>query len=194
MVDTVPYEIVSYSDGFSLSFDEAYPINQLATLTVNFEGKTYYYDMSPTESFLPSGGTLATTVPQLVGNRLFAFILRAIDGTYYKESEILSTVGVCYYVISDITNDFGFPYYYKITKSDIPPDIKNPYTGGVDFNLEGDDIYLLYNFGSSLVNSSSFLGSLLNYKIGGYNLLGLLFGGGFLVYVGWSVVKWVIPV
>lgn len=145
------------------------------------------------DSVMPSGGTLATALPQLVGKRLFAFILRAIDETYYRESEVLANIGVCYYVITDYTNDFGLPYYYKLTKSDIPTDIKNPYTGGITISLEGDDIYWLYNFGSSLVSSSSFLGSLLNFNIGSYNLLGLLFGSGFIVYLGWVVVKWVVP-
>lgn len=193
MIDYVPTEIVAYADDFPLTFDEAYPLRMLSTTIVKYENSTYGYDIAPTNSVLGSDGTLAAQIPELVGNRIFGFILRTLDGVYYKQSEVLNSVGVCYYVISDAVDDLGLPIYYKLTKSDIPSNIENPFGSDIFFDFEGDDIYWLYNLGSSLVSSSSFVGSLLNFKIGNYNLLGLLFGGGFIVYVGWVIVKWVIP-
>lgn len=47
MIDYLSTEIIAYAD-FPLSFDDAYPISQLATVTVKYNSKTYYYDMSPT--------------------------------------------------------------------------------------------------------------------------------------------------
>lgn len=51
----------------------------------------------------------------------------------------------------------------------------------------------LYDFGTKVVSSSETVYDVLNYQIGGYSLLSLLFGSGFLVFLGWVVVKWVIP-
>ena len=197
MIDYISTEIVAYADDFPLSFHDAYPIVQLDKLLITYTDgtgtHTYGYDMAGTTSVLPAGGTVANAIPQCVGNAIFAFILKSYDNQVFKQSEVLDSIGVCYYVITDSTNELGFPIYYKLTPSDIPSDIKNPFTGGIYIDLSGDDIYWLYNFGSSLVSSSSFIGSLLNFNIGGYNLLGLLFGSGFIVYIGWVVVKWIIP-
>ena len=60
--------------------------------------------------------------------------------------------------------------------------------------IGGTDIYWLYNFGSSIIGSSSVINTILNYRIGDYNLVTLLFGGGFVIYLGWVVIKWIIPV
>lgn len=199
MIDYCDTEIVAYADDFSLSFDEAYPCRYISTLSVKgdygYGYHSYIYDLEGTEAVLTAGGTVAETFPQYVGNRIFAIVLTVYDNEMLKRSEVLETIGVCYYVVTDSTTDFGFPIYLKLTKSDLPSDINNPFNsnGGFLLDLEGDDIYWLYNLGSSLVNSSSFIGSLLNFKIGNYNLLGLLFGSGFMIYVGWVVVKWIIP-
>lgn len=61
-------------------------------------------------------------------------------------------------------------------------------------SLGGSDIYWLYNVGSSLVGISGTINEFLNIQIGGHNLVTVLFGSGFLIYVSWVIVKWVIPV
>lgn len=57
----------------------------------------------------------------------------------------------------------------------------------------GSDIFWLYNFGSMLSSLGTNIDSILNFKIGGYNLLFILLSSGFTFYMGWCVVKWFIP-
>lgn len=57
----------------------------------------------------------------------------------------------------------------------------------------GTDVIWLYNVGSALFSSADVVNEILAFNIGGTNLITLLFTGGFLIYMGWTVVKWFLP-
>lgn len=55
-----------------------------------------------------------------------------------------------------------------------------------------DDIFFLYDLGQKIL-SNNLIEQLLNFDINGSTFFDLLFGGGFIVFVGWCIIKWVIP-
>lgn len=86
-----------------------------------------------------------------------------------------------------VTKDYIYMTLYA------PEDYKPPeiIQGGIEGN---ETITFLYNTGQQLSGTGSWLSTILNYKIGDYNLLSLMIGGGFIVYMGWVVLKWIIPI
>ena len=77
---------------------------------------------------------------------------------------------------------------YRITADDFTPD-----TAG-DFEIPSDDdVFFLYKLGQLICNSGMSFKDLLGIEINGSGLFYILFFGGFTVYVGWCIVKWVIP-
>lgn len=57
----------------------------------------------------------------------------------------------------------------------------------------GTDVIWLYNVGSALFSSADIVNEILAFNIGGTNFITLLFTGGFLLYMGWTAVKWFLP-
>lgn len=79
-----------------------------------------------------------------------------------------------------------FPYFRSCLSDDFLNNIlPNP--------VPDNPIMFLYTVGQQLVGASTFFTDVLTFNIGGVSLFTILFGGGFLVYVGWVVVKWLIP-
>lgn len=79
-----------------------------------------------------------------------------------------------------------FPYFRTCLSDDFLNNIlPNP--------VPDNPILFLYTVGQQLVGASTFFTDVLTFNIGGVSLFTILFGGGFLVYVGWVIVKWLIP-
>lgn len=55
-----------------------------------------------------------------------------------------------------------------------------------------NDIFFLYDLGQGIMNNSV-ISSLLNLNINGVTFFNVLFGGGFVVFATWCIVKWIIP-
>lgn len=61
-------------------------------------------------------------------------------------------------------------------------------------DIEGDTpLGLVYNLGVWLNDSASVLSDFFNFKIFGYPFYQLLFGTGFMIFVGWSILRFIIP-
>ena len=197
MVDNTNTEIVAYTD--NLTFNEAYP-STLPMLynksyTNAFVNNVYLaFDMRVTDSYISSDSHWVTELR--AEPRIYAFLIRQFGSDRITENDALSIVGVCYYVLTPLNvnggGDGGIDgTYLRIAKADIPTDIVNPFAGNL--NVKGEDIFWLYNLGEALTFRAVSFSDILNFEIGGYNLLSLLFSTGFLVYMGWAIVKWVIP-
>lgn len=79
-----------------------------------------------------------------------------------------------------------FPYFRECLSDDFLNNIlPNP--------VPDNPILFLYTVGKQLVDGSTFFMDVLTFNIGGVSLFTIVFGGGFLVYVGWVIVKWFIP-
>lgn len=92
-----------------------------------------------------------------------------------------------------VTGNFKFSFYSagSSLSSYIPDDYEPPIFGSS--TILGTDVIWLYNVGSALFSSADIVNEILAFNIGGTNLITLLFTGGFLLYMGWTVVKWFIP-
>lgn len=100
----------------------------------------------------------------------------------------------CSYTQSrSVTGNFQFAFYSagSSLSSYIPDDYEPPIFGSS--TILGTDVIWLYNVGSALFSSAGVVNEILAFNIGGTNLITLLFTGGFLIYMGWTVVKWFLP-
>lgn len=100
----------------------------------------------------------------------------------------------CVYVAArDTLGNLKFSFY-SAGASLLPyiPDKYAPPVFGSSIIL-GTDVVWLYNVGSALFSSADIVNEILAFNIGGTNLITLLFTGGFLLYMGWTVVKWFLP-
>ena len=70
------------------------------------------------------------------------------------------------------------------TAAFVPPYTSIPYDGPLGF---------LYNMGLMLSGSTEWVGDVLNFSIFGYPLYSLMFGAGFILVLGWTVLRFVIP-
>lgn len=107
-------------------------------------------------------------------------------------SESVANLGTASYVRYSARNFFGtvqYKGYFRVPTQYIPDDYIPPVIGHIF--VEGNDIFWLYNFGSFLCGSSEYVSNLLGIRIGSMNLITVLFGGGFLVYASFIIVKWV---
>lgn len=194
MFDYCNTEIVVYAD--DLTFDQAYPryLNFFPNGDYETVDGTFYYTfdfrVAGGDNKLPSGGTVAGMFPELVGTTIYAFLIRSRGDVGYSMQEILEGIGVCYYVLRPLSSsDIG--QYIRLTQSDIPMGIVNPFSESMSF---GEDVFFLYDFGRLLTFNAVDFTSLLNYGIKDFNLFSFLFTSGFLIYMGWVVLKFVIPV
>lgn len=79
-----------------------------------------------------------------------------------------------------------FPYFRSCLPDDFLSNI-------LPNSVPDNPILFLYTVGKQLVGGSTFFMDVLTFNIGGVSLFTVIFGGGFLVYVGWVIVKWFIP-
>lgn len=63
----------------------------------------------------------------------------------------------------------------------------------LDSTLNGEDVYLLYNFGQYLNSFTAGAYDLFKYEIEGVPLFQLVFGSGFFLALGWIIVKFITP-
>ncbi len=211
MIDFVPSEIflfediksVSDNNFYDITFNEAYPSMCPMALTFELNGHTYHYDLLITSSDYYNGvGVPGSLVEygdpfEIIGTSIYAFCIRRYDDHTFSVDYINSTIGVCYYCLSpkQLISDPLFPFggtYVRISKADVDNmKIQNPF--GPNVFVGGKDIYWLYNFGQYINGLTSSFGDLLNFSIGKYNIVGLVVGSGFLLYCGWCLLKWTIP-
>lgn len=193
---TVEYYIYRYTNYrvFDLSFADGYGIN--------FFPVPYNAD--------PETGELPDDISEW--QFVLGLVVKSItfnDGSVYEYSyeDSVKTFGGQYVslcVDQDSLSEGASKYYFVRIPKDyiwvIPPDF--PATDKyhpTDFDILqndttiSDDIYFLYNIGQMLVSKLIPISDILQFKIGNQNLITLLFGGGFIVYVSWIIIKWFIP-
>lgn len=112
-----------------------------------------------------------------------------LNGDYTYETSV-STFGRAYYCLIDYGN------YLNGT-----PDASS--TGNRRFMLlsnyvapvlNDDPISFLYTFGQNILATSDIVYELLSTDKGGYSILSLMFGSGFLIFAVWVLAKWIIPI
>ncbi len=80
----------------------------------------------------------------------------------------------------------------NIKRLDLFYDLKVPSLDN-DIIYDPNDIFFLYDMGKALVENS-LIGALLGKSIDGVNFVTILFGGAFMGYVAYVIVKWLIPI
>lgn len=202
MIDLPNYEVVSYSAAtgnstgseFELpNFDDVYSlyINAHGDVpksqpepdfwTWIHDGVAYQYTISHNlnkhvdQSSLPAAHVLDCSF-------VHVFTLVRIGDHTLTDEESLQ-LGSCEYALLNnppIHAQGGRWWYYRIG---------DKVTSAV---ASGSDIYFLYNFGETIFDRVLNMNSVLNFGINGYSLISLLTDC-FLVYAGWCIVKWVVP-
>ena len=207
MIDYVNTEIVQYSENIPSNvptFNEAYPYtlppNFNAEGTGNFGNKRSYIMRIVTDFSLSSE---VVSEFSLESDTIYAFLITHYQNITFREQSAIDYVGVCYYGFTGYNVDIvdgnevprqgvGNGTYIRIPFDDLPVGIVAPFGHGVS-SINGTDIYWLYNLGDYLTYNGVSFSDLLNKDINGVSLLSLMFGVGFFIYVGWVVLKWVIP-
>lgn len=211
------YVIMADENNFDYTFQEIYPYYlPFPLLSVNYN--IYYpgkgandvkqikiaYDMIPLDDSQGVWTDESVSKWHLVDNTVYAVIAFRINGTFYSAEDITNNIGICYYGMIKSTGNGNDVYFDQIgyrtgtlinlEKEDVENAglTYNPFEeGGTTFN--GNNWFeFLANLGKDLILDSG-LSSILEFQIGGYNLISLIFGGGFIIYATWVIAKWIIP-
>lgn len=202
----VAVEYVAYVDNYEMSvspYDLAvayYPTRLKPLYELASSGETVFSSDSHDE---PRGvGTylyyLTDNVVVVEGRRLEIYALRCLE---YNSSEVTNAVTAYYFYHQSFPVALG-PYLTLVPQSMIDSinsgsnPLEDPflnYSDSGDLAYNQDSIFSwLYNLGANII-SNDLVSDLLSFKVGDYNLISLLIQGGFMVYVGWVITKWVIP-
>ncbi len=203
MIDYAPSAIIEYTDispcgagegfggGGGGSINETYP-QQIPFTDVHFE----YDDTSN-----PSYYAIECPYPDLPSKDLprspsvgFGHFFGGSTYVYYWVLAVTDSDG------EYLVNEFSYYSLYRIT-----------FTGGAASgvyervgnyileeppqmpSLEDDTgVFWLYNFGAKVFNAGYELDNILGFGIGNYNFFYILLSGGFLVYMGWCVIKFIL--
>lgn len=171
------------------SFSEVYPSITTLRSIQSIPDSSYNYAFT---GDLYAQYVVGTFSPECNGYSIVAFKMLKYEGVFYDDYE------VCYYIMfpaglnngaSDFqSSDIGL---WRCTSSDVSSmSFHNPFGDPAVENPGG--VYWLYYWGDYLLNGF-FLVDLLNYEVGNTNLFSLIITSGFLVYMGWALLKWVIP-
>lgn len=107
-----------------------------------------------------------------------------LNGTQTRYVDMVETYGLAYYLWNgEIGDSFKA---YRLYSDYQPPSNSIAEGGGL--------IKFLSDMGEYLLNRSSVLFEVLNYRILGSTFWEILFGTGFLVYVGYVLIKFLVPV
>lgn len=194
-------DISLFAENPSITFNEAYPSSlpfvYFGTVT-NFTGTHYYEyqnevvvkDNKQAVLTFHSGG-LGDNFPELLGSPIFAFYLIRRDDDTFTKDYISQTPGVCYYCsnTSGYNNDV---YWYRLLSVDVDPewDIVGSSIGDLDTS---SGVGFLVSLGQNLVSISNTLLDLVTFEVAGQPLFYYFVGGGFIIFAGWVIVKWAIP-
>lgn len=175
-----------------------YP-NAPSTKTITVKYKMYIYNKTWNENIAQENGYIANSTA-------VAIVAYEINGVTYEEEEIANQIGTGYYGL--IAGIKGEGQYYqtgsdydqvqiytmkKASKSQVKEqNFKAPW-GNMDFNnFNGNNWFeWLYSIGKGVINESN-LTEILTYDIGGETLLSILISL-FPIYMGWCIIKFVIP-
>ena len=188
MLDYVPMEIVAYADETTLPpLNEIYPEVIYGMPGGNYETQTptgCTYEVKQTNKAAPTGLDVTTEYPECVNKDIVAVKLYA----YYGEEQ--PDFQVAYYVQVNPN-----AIHYKLSSSDVgtmfEQGMENPFATPSD-ELSGNNFLVwMHNFGQTLTGENMII-NLLNTEILGFSMIEIIFGSGFLIYVGWVFTKFII--
>ena len=211
------YILMAEDKTFDYTFEEIYPYYlpfPLLSVAYNiyYPGKgasnvkqiKIAYDMIPLEDYQGVWTDESVSKWHLIDNTVYAVTAFRINDTFYSAEEIANSIGICYYGMIESRSNGNDVYFDQIgyrtatlvnlEKEDIENAglTYNPFTNeGTTFNGE-NWFEFLANLGKDLTIESG-LSSILELQIGGYSLISLIFGAGFIVYAVWVIAKWAIP-
>lgn len=212
MVDYAYYEdLPSSISDYHVVFNDAYPTYlpfmfngtyRVVTIGYNIPSFLNYVYRSYDFAIAETKPTFVNPYESIsVNNTVYAFKIARLKDITPSDSWY-EQYGVCYYVqvtgkYSDYVPDNGLIVDSPGTYMRLPADcIKDIVSNPLDNNLiiQGESIDLLVSLGQNLLKSSHVVYEFLTYDIGGTNLITILFGSGFMIYVSWVVIKWFIPI
>lgn len=222
MVDYISTEIVAYADNTDNTLDflyrtQAYDYQMRDSVSSATRPITDYFivvdNMYDLPSELPDGmWGPPMTLTRWIDNYCLYFTSPNGSATNFyndwlkNQREFPESDNLTYRVLQSVyyasnPDKYGREYQYMVYVNDSTLGQSwfriDYYFDYVYYDIDGEfhdktDIYWLYDLGKTLV-TTNLLFNLLNINIGGTNLVTLLFGGGFILYVSWVVVKWIIP-
>lgn len=117
------------------------------------------------------------------------------DIEYYNPIESLTQFGYQYLYItnSDAGSTTGYNHTYIakfIPFNDIPLELSKPFDNYyVGSALSEGSLFFLYGIGESLGDLTNVINSLVGWQVGSLSFFNIVFGGGFIIFVGWVIIK-----
>lgn len=172
------------------TFSSPYP----NTGTPSESGRVYSYEVWTLDYFVPSNSPIVNFVSHLNGARVY-YVRGHFDLSPGTPSGVPVDYGLFYagYQVYSVDDEAYYNYLYKLLPSDL--ELIDPVAPDSNYapTFNGSNWFeFLASFGKTLLNDNWLL-DLLTVDIGGYNIMALMFGAGFIIYMGWSIVKWAIP-
>ena len=140
----------------------------------------------------PADGELCELMPELAGNAVLGLRIRSLPpGSDLALPDIIET---CYYVLNN-----GSSMLYRCTQADVDAmrddGLKDPWLTSDPPSVDGNEgiLFFLHMLGQYLLENT-FLIDLLNFRVGDFAFIDLIFGAGFITYVTWVIIKWAVPV
>lgn len=193
---TVEYYILRYTNYriFDLSFCDGYGINffpvpynpdpETGELPDNVEDLQYVMGLVVKSITFNNGSVYEYTYEDSVKTFGGQYVSLCVD------KDALNAGNSEYYFVKIPTNYIWvIPADFPVTDRYHPTDFETTY----DKPYASEDIYFLYDIGQLLISKLPSISEILNFRIGNQPFITLLFGGGFIIYIGWSVFKWFVP-
>ena len=187
MLDYVPMEIIAYADEATPpEFDIVYP-SKTTTLEMlkPLSGKAYLQEYTGFKA--TSDTKFAKDHPMWVNAPIMAYKMIEYESVIYDNYE------TAFYAQASTT-------LYRLSDSDIAllkaKGMEDPWPNGAmepSPSFDGSNILeWAHNLGESLISENGII-SVLSKDIGGYTIMDLITGNGFLIVMGWIIIKFVIP-
>lgn len=194
-------DISFFAENPSITFAEAYPsslpfvyfgttTNGYGTHYFEYQNEVVLIDNKQAVLTYTSGG-LGDFFPELLGSPIFAFYLTRYDDDTFTKDYISQSVGVCYYC----SNTSGYNsdiFWYRLVSVDVNPDWDIVGSSIADLDTSSGAGFLV-SLGQNLVSISDTLLDLVTFEVAGQPLFYWFVGGGFIIFAGWVIVKWSIP-
>lgn len=182
---------------------EIYPVITLTLQPVLFDGATfnamsnniyYQYVVDYSYSKIESDYQIVKENPETVGMLIVKITcIGQFNGTPTSSDnfpDIFPVIEHSSYYCFDSKEVTEYKFY-KMNAEDL--NIAQPVFENVSDLFNGENWFeFLAGFGRNILVENNLI-DILTYKVGDYTVLSIMFGAGFIIYIGWTITKWAIP-
>lgn len=183
--------------------DTLYPVITLTIEPILFDGATfnamsnntyYQYVVDYSYSKIEKGYKIADENPETIGMLIVKIScigqFNGVPTSSDNFPDIFPVIEYSSYYCFDTKKVTEYKFY-KMNEKDL--NAAQPIFENVSDTFNGENWFeFLAGFGRNLLVENSLI-DILTYKVGDYTVLSIMFGAGFIIYIGWTITKWAIP-